>query len=223
MSSAAVEFGLTALAAMCNPTSLTFSVLVLVVSDRPGRTGGWFFAGAFSATLLVGVLAAIVLGGAAAPARGSSSPPTWVSIVDLVLAALLVAYVIRAMRRPPDPKRISDAVTKMTSVAASPPLLIAAAGATLANPGAFLAIAVKNVSQLNPSPAVYAVLWIGFATVALLPLLTALVALRFDHDRTTARLAVARRWLEGNVRTIAAVIVLLLAVALTRNGIAGLT
>jgi hypothetical protein len=223
MSSPGIEFGLTALAAMCSPTTLTVSVLALVLSDRPRRTGGWFFAGAFGATLIVGVLAAVVLGGAAAPSKGSSTPPTWVSILDLVFGALLIAYVIRVMRRPADPKRLNDAVTKMTGVAASPPLLIAAAGATTANPGAFLAVAVKNISQLNPNPLQYTVLWVGFAAVSLLPLLTALVALQIDHDRTKAYLTTARHWLERNVRVIAAVIVLLLAAALIRNGITALT
>jgi hypothetical protein len=34
-----VELGLTALAAMLSPTTLTFSVLALVLSKRPARTG----------------------------------------------------------------------------------------------------------------------------------------------------------------------------------------
>jgi hypothetical protein len=42
-----VELGLTALAAMLSSTMLTFSVLALALSDRPGRTGLWFFLGAF--------------------------------------------------------------------------------------------------------------------------------------------------------------------------------
>jgi hypothetical protein len=34
-----VELGLTALAAMLSPATLTFSVLALVLSKRPARTG----------------------------------------------------------------------------------------------------------------------------------------------------------------------------------------
>jgi hypothetical protein len=36
------ELALTALAAMFSPTTLTFSVLVLVMSKRPLRSGFWF-------------------------------------------------------------------------------------------------------------------------------------------------------------------------------------
>jgi hypothetical protein len=66
MSSAEVELLLTGLAAMLSPTTLTFSVLALVLAERPRRTGALFYAGAFGATLLVGILAAYVLGDAAA-------------------------------------------------------------------------------------------------------------------------------------------------------------
>ena len=74
------ELALTALAAMLSPTTLTFSVLVLVLSDRPFRTGLWFYLGALVATLGIGVVAAFVLGNAAASRTPSvsraSSPPS---------------------------------------------------------------------------------------------------------------------------------------------------
>jgi hypothetical protein len=56
------ELALVALAAMVSPTTLTFSVLALVLGDRPLRTGVWFYLGAFGAALLIGVVAAFVLG-----------------------------------------------------------------------------------------------------------------------------------------------------------------
>ena len=55
------ELALTALAAMVSPTTVTFSVLVLVLGDRPLRTGLWFYIGALGATLGIGVVAAFVL------------------------------------------------------------------------------------------------------------------------------------------------------------------
>ncbi len=60
------ELALTAVAAMLSPTTLSFSVLALVLGDRPLRTGVWFYLGALGATLAVGVLAAFVLGNKAA-------------------------------------------------------------------------------------------------------------------------------------------------------------
>jgi hypothetical protein len=218
-----VEFALTAVAAMCSPTTLTFSVLALVLSDRPGRTGFWFFLGAFGVTLIIGIVAAFVLGDAASSSNGSSTPPTWVAILDVVAGLLLLLYVVRALRRPPDPKRTADAIAQMSRVSSSPAIAIVAAGATLANPGGFIPIALKDISQLKPSTAEYIALWVGFALVSLLPLLAALLALGISHDGTVSKLQAARRWLERHARTLAAVIILLLAAALLRNGIVALT
>jgi hypothetical protein len=217
-----VELGLTALAAMLSPTTLTFSVLALVLGDRPVRTGIWFFMGAFGATLVIGVIAALVLGNAAAPSNKSSTPPTWVAIFDIVAALALLLYVVRALRRPPNPKRIADAIAQMSKVASSPVIAIVAAGATLANPGGFIPIALKDISQLNLSSGQYIVTWVGFALVSLLPLLAALVALVVSKDWAESTLQSARGWLERHARTLAAVIVLALAAALLRNGIVAL-
>jgi uncharacterized membrane protein len=222
VTSVEVELGLTALAAMLSPTTLTFTVLALVLSDRPGRTGCWFFLGAFGMTLIIGVVAAFVIGDAAASSSSSGEPKTWVAIVDVVAGALLIFYVIRTLRRPRDPKRTTDAIQRMSKVSSSPAIAIVAAGATLANPGGFIPIALKDISQLKPSTAGFIALWVGFGLVSLLPLVSALVALVVSRDATIERLQAARGWLERHARTLAAVIVLLLAAALLRNGIVGL-
>jgi Sap, sulfolipid-1-addressing protein len=219
-----VELGLTALAAMLSPTTLTFTVLALVLGERPVRTGVWFFIGAFGVTLLIGVVAAFVLGDAAAPFSSSSeTPPTWVAIVDLVAAGALLWLVVRVLRKPRDPKRAADAIEQAGRIASSPAVAILAAGATLANPGAFIPIALKDISQLNPSAAEYVVLWVAFALISLLPLLVALVSLVIARDWAMALLHTIRGWLERNSRTLAAVLIVLLALALLRNGIVGLT
>jgi MFS family permease len=218
-----VELGLTALAAMLSPTTLTFSVLALVLGERPRRTGLWFFLGAFGLTVIIGVIAAFVLGNAAASPGKSSEPKTWVAILDVVAGVSLLAYVVRVLRRPRNPKRIADAIQKMSKVSSSPAIAIVGAGATLANPGGFIPIALKDISQLNPSAGGYIVIWLAFALISLLPLLAALLALGVARDRTVATLQTARAWLERNARTLAAVIAVLLAAALLRNGIVGLT
>jgi uncharacterized membrane protein YeaQ/YmgE (transglycosylase-associated protein family) len=218
-----VELGLTALAAMLSPTTLSFTVFALVLGDRPLRTGVWFFIGAFGVTLIIGVVAAFALGNAAAPSGSSETPPTWVAIIDIVAGALLLLYVVRALRRPRDPKRTADMVEKMSGIASSPAIAIVAAGATLANPGGFIPIALKDISQLNPSAGEYIVLWLAFALISLLPLLAALLSLLVAREWATAKLRTARTWLELHARTLAAVIIVLLAAALLRNGIVGLT
>jgi len=80
------ELALTALAAMLSPTTLSFSIFALVLGDRPLRTGFWFYLGAMTATLAIGVVAAFVIGDAAA--SDTSTPKTWVAIVDLVAAGV---------------------------------------------------------------------------------------------------------------------------------------
>jgi hypothetical protein len=216
------ELALTALAAMLSPTTLTFSVLVLVLGDRPLRTGLWFYLGALGATLGIGIVAAFVIGDAAAD-HTPSSPKTAVAIFDVVAGALLLAFVIRRLRRPPNPKRAASMFAQMQKVASSPAVAIVGAGAALANPGAFIPIALKNISELDPTAIEYIANWVFFSVVSLLPLAVAIVLLLVARGRAERLLEGVRRWLDKNARTIAAVIIVALAVSLIRNGIAGLT
>jgi hypothetical protein len=216
-----VELVLVSIAAMLSPTTLTFSVLSVVLSARPLRTAILFYTGAFVATVGVGVLAAVVLGDALAD-RAPSTPKTWVAVVDVLLAALLLGGVVWALRRPPNPDRTARAVERMGRVASSRAIAVIGAGAMLANPGAFIPIALKTISELDPSLTQYVADWLFFTVLALLPLLLAIVALIVRRAWAERVLAAARTWLEGHARAVAALIVALLAVSLLRNGIAGL-
>jgi hypothetical protein len=223
MASVDTELALVALAAMLSPTTLTFSVLALVLGERPLRTGLWFYLGALGVTLLIGVLAAFVLGDVAAAPSGSSTPKTWVCVVDILAGVLLLVVVVRFLRRPSDPARMEGMIERMSRLASSPAIAIVAAGATLANPGGFIPLALKDISQTDPTAAGYVAEWVGFALVSLLPLALALAMLAVAPAWTGGVLAGARGWLERHAMTLAAAILALLAVALLRNGIAGLT
>jgi hypothetical protein len=216
------ELVLVTIAAMLSPTTLTFSTLVLVVSDKPFRTGFWFYIGALTATLAIGVLAALVLQDAAASSH-PSTPKTWVAVVDVVAAALILAWVVRRMRQPRDPARSAGMMEQMRKVTASRAVAIVGAGATLANPGGFIPLALKEISELDPSRAGYVADWLFFTLVSLLPLAVALVLLLVARDWTERVLEAARAWLELHARTVAAVLLVLVSLALLRNGIAGLT
>ena len=215
------ELALTAIAAMMSPTTLTFSVLALVLGDRPRRTGLWFYVGALAATLAIGVIAAFVLGDKAATAN-PSQPKIWVAIVDVVAAILLTGWAVRALRRPVNQKRMNGIVEQMSKIASSPVIAIIGAGATLANPGGFIPLALKEISETDPSNAEYIVDWVLFSLVSLLPLATALVLLVVAPKLAERVLQATRTWLLNNVRKVAAAIALLLAAVLLRNGIAGL-
>jgi len=215
------ELALTAIAAMMSPTTLTFSVLALVLGDRPRRTGLWFYVGALAATLAIGVIAAFVLGDKAATAN-PSQPKIWVAIVDVVAAILLTGWAVRALRRPVNQKRMNGMVEQMSKIASSPVIAIIGAGATLANPGGFIPLALQEISETDPSNAEYIVDWVLFSLVSLLPLATALVLLVVTPKLAERVLQATRTWLLNNVRKVAAAIALLLAAVLLRNGIAGL-
>ncbi len=217
-----LELALVSLAAMLSPTTLTFSVLALVLAKRPLRTGVWFYLGAFAVTIAIGILAAFVLGDVAAPS-GNGDRKTWVSVFDLVAGGVLVVYVARTWRVPISEKTTKGMVEKMSSVASSPWIAVLAAGATLANPGGFIPLALKAISETNPSTAGYATLWLVFTLVSLLPLGLAIVLLLVSPGTAERLLRASRTWLEGHLRLIASVIILLLALSLLRNGISGLT
>jgi hypothetical protein len=222
MTSVDTELVLVALAAMLSPTTLFLSVLVLVVGDRPMRAGLWFYLGAFGVTLVIGIVAAFVLGNSAASPK-PNTPKTWVAILDVIASAVVLFFVVRFLRRPRDPKRVTSMIDQMSKVTSSPVTAIIAAGATLANPGAFIPLALKDISETNPSASQYIAEWVGFTLVSLLPLSVALIALAVAREPTQRLLVRTREWLERNARTIAAVVLLLLAAALLRNGIAGLS
>jgi uncharacterized membrane protein len=216
------EVVLVSLAAMVSPTTVSFSVLALVLGDRPLRTGFLFYLGAFTATVSIGILAAFVLGNTAASST-PSSPKTWVAIVDVVAAALLLVWVGRMLRKPVDRKKEQDMIDQMGKLASSPAIAIVGAGAALANPGGFIPIALKAISETNPSTAQYCVEWLFFTLVSILPLGIALVSLVVARDWTEGLLNGAKNWLERHAMQVFGVLVLLLSLALLRNGISGLT
>jgi hypothetical protein len=216
------ELVLVSLGAMLLPTTLMFCVLALVLGDRPLRTGIFFYVGALAATLAVGIAAAFVLGDVAA-SDSPSTPKTWVAVLDLALGGFLLLWVARTARRPLDPTKVAGMVDKMSGLASSPWIAVVAAGALLANPGMFIPIALKTISETDPSAASYAVQWVFFALVSLLPLLVAIVLLVVARDWAMRLLGAARGWLERHAMQVALVLVGVLALSLLRSGIAGLT
>jgi len=214
-----VELALVALAAMLSPTTLSFSVLALVVSERPLRSGLWFYAGALAATLGIGIAAAFVLDDVAAGSATSTSK-TWVAVVDIAAGVALLAWVLRALRRPRDARRSASMLEQMRAVSASRAIAIAGAGAVLANPGGFIPLALKSISELDPTHTSYIAHWLFFAIVSLLPLALALVLLLVARSWTMQMLDGVHGWLELHARTIAAVVLVALAVTLVRNGVA---
>src|SRR5215471_13103552 len=196
----ASELVLVSLAAMVSPTTLTFSVLALVLGDRPLRTGFFFLLGAFGATVAIGVLAAFVLGDVAS--SPTSTPKTWVLVLDIVFALFCFAFAGRGLRRPVNPETTKSMIQKMSGIASSPAIAIVGAGAMLANPGGFIPIALKAISQSHPTHVTFIAQWLAFTVVALLPLIAALILLVVAPQWTERVLNRARGWLERRAITV---------------------
>jgi hypothetical protein len=205
---------------MLEPATLISCALVLTIGDRPLRTGSWFYAGGFALTMLCGVAAAFVIGDDAA--SHTSEPKTWVAILNVAAGVALAVYAARFARRPSDPAKTAANVAKMRAVtdAAGPRIL--AAGAVLANAGVFMVIALKAISQLDPSRLQFILDWALFTLVSLLPLALGLVLLVLAPRWTGSRLATVRAWVERHARTVAVVVMAVLAISLLRDGISGL-
>jgi hypothetical protein len=218
MISVDVELALVGLVAMLEPATLISSLLALVLGDRPLRTGPLFYLGGIGVTLAVGVAAAFVLGNVAAAPH--SGPRTWVVVFDFIAGIAILAYAVRTILRTPDPAQTEANVERMRKVADAPAITIIAAGALLANAGPFMLIALKNVSELNPSAGQYIIDWIVFAVASLLPLGLALAALLIAPGWTRPRLAGVGGWVERHARAIAVVVMIALAISLLRDGIA---
>jgi uncharacterized BrkB/YihY/UPF0761 family membrane protein len=114
-------------------------------------------------------------------------------------------------------------INQMSGLATASVAAVLGAGAALANPGGFIPLALKDISETNPTAGGYAVQWLFFTLVSLLPLAVALILLVVAPAWARRVLDGARRWLELHARTIAAVLIIAVAAALIRNGIAGLT
>ena len=94
-----------------------------------------------------------------------------------------MVYVARTWRVPISEKTTKGMVEKMSSVASSPWVAVFAAGATLANPGGFIPLALKAISEIGPTTAGYATAWLAFTLVSLLPLGVAIVLLLVSPGR----------------------------------------
>ena len=109
-------------------------------------------------------------------------------------------------------------VARMGKVASSPAVAIFGAGES-----GFIPLALKAISEKNPSATAYIGDRVAFHAVSLLPLgirdRDAAGGSRFGPSGLEPR----RDWLVLHARMVAAAIVALLAVVLLRNGIAGLT
>jgi hypothetical protein len=216
-----IELALVGLVAMLEPATLISSALALALGERPLRTGFWFFVGGFGTTMVCGVAAAFVLGDAASST--SAEPKTWVSILNLLAGSAIALYVLIAARRGADADSTAATVARMAKLTDARAPTIVAAGAVLANAGLFMIVALKAISQLDPTTLQYILDWTLFAIASVLPIVVGLLMLVIAPEWTRPKLASVHAWLERHARAVAGTVMVLLAASLLRDGIAGLT
>ena len=156
----------------------------------------------------IGTSRAFVLGNVAASST-PSRPKTWVAIVDVVAGMVLLVWVAALLRKPFDPKKEQSMIDQIGKLASSPAIAIVGAGAALANPGGFIPLALKAISETDPSASQYCVEWLVFTLVSLLPLEIALISLVVAREWTERLLNGAKSWLERHAMDVFGVIVLL--------------
>ena len=163
------------LAAMLSPTTLTFSVLALVLGDRPLRTGIFFYIGVLTATLAVGVRC-----GDRARRRCGVGDAVGgrdvVAILDVIAASFLLVVgggygatrrVLRSRR--PQSSRWARSPRHLRSQSWVPAPLSPTPAPSTDRP--------EDDLGDRPEHCGYAVQWLFFALVSLLPLLVAIVLL----------------------------------------------
>jgi hypothetical protein len=206
---------------MLSPTTLTFSVLVLVLGDRPLRTGPLVLPRVRSARRSGSAWWRRSCSADAAASRTPSEPKTWVAVLDVVAGVVLLALVVRVLRRPAN-SGTHGMIEQIAKVASSPSWRSSARRARSPTRARFIPIALKDISELDPTATQYIVDWVFFSLVSLLPSQRRSCCCSSRRDWTNA-LARSVRWLDAHARNVARVIVVPAALSLLANGIAGLT
>jgi hypothetical protein len=197
-------------------------VLILVLGERPLRTGFWFYLGALGATLGIGVLAAFVLG-ERRRVLDPVEPQDVGGVLDIVFALAILVFVVRWLRSRRTRRRPRPRSRRSARWSRHAPSRSSRRRRAGTNPGMFIPIALKTISSSTERHG-----RVRCRLALLQPGLAAAARPRADRtpDRPgvgRARAQGVRAELERNARIVAAVIVIALAASLLRNGIAGLT
>jgi hypothetical protein len=218
--------GLAALAAI-TPTALLVSA-VFLGSASPRRTGLIFLSGAITMTVLMAAVVFVVLraGHLYKPHQHQPRYGVRLALGVLILAAGL--YLLRRARRPkppPDPakgaKQKESLVTRL--IARPGPKEAFIVGAIVYSPSLTFVAAVQTVATSNGSiPADIGVL-VLVIVITLVLIWAPFLMFLFRPDQTGRLLARFNSWLRAHGRMVLVGALLVAGVALTINGVLGLT
>jgi hypothetical protein len=213
------EIVVLALASMVWP-ALVAVVVVALASPQPVKLLSFFLVASLLTTVTIGLVIVFVLRGSS---LFSGSRPTFGPVVDLVAGAvaLFAGLVVRRGGRKEEAKHDGSTWTERT-LARGAPLAFVAGVVLNVVPGVFPFVAMKNIAELDWSPAASVALVAGFYLIMFLPAEVPLGCFLVAPARTSVEVGRFNSWLARNVRLIAAVTLLVVGVYLVVRGIVGL-
>lgn len=200
-------------------------VVLMLGTPRARTNGPAFIAGWIAGLVVVGTIVLVVSSGADASDQGG--PADWVSVLDLVLAALLVREAVRKWRERPRGTEEEELPKWMQTIDRFTAGRAAAFGIVLSavNPkNLLLAVgAAAAIAQTGASTGRQAVALALFVVIATLGVGTP-VALYFAlGERSKRILDDLKAWMGRNNAAIIAVLCLVIAAKLAGDGISGLS
>src|SRR5262245_46453543 len=213
------EIFVLALASMVWP-ALVAVVVVALASPQPVRLLSVFLVASLLTTVTIGLVIVFVLRGSS---LFSGSRPTFGPVVDLVAGAvaLVAGLVVRSGGRN-EAKDPGPTWTERTLSRGAPLAFVAGVVLNVA-PGVFPFVAMKNIAELDYSPAASAALVVGFYLIMFLPAEVPLGCYLVAPARTAVEVGRFNSWLARNVRRIAAITLFVVGAYLVVRGIVGLT
>lgn len=199
------------------------AVVLMLVTPRAGVNGPAFVAGWLLGLAAVGALVLAV----AAPAdtADDGGPPTWASVVQLVLGVLLLLVAVRQYRGRPQGDEQAPMPAWMGAVDAFGPVKAIAAGALLSglNPkNTLLAVsAAATVAQAGLGAGEQAVAYGTFAVLGTVGVAAPVVIYLALGDRAKAILDGIESWMGRNNAVIMAVLCLVIGAKLVGQAVGG--
>jgi hypothetical protein len=199
--------------------------VVLMLTPRAGASGSSFVLGWVVGVAAAGTVVLLVSEGAGASEGGG--PATWVSVVQLVLGAALVALAVRQWRGRPRGDDVAELPAWMRTIDTFTPVKSLGLGLlrSAANPKNLLitvaaAAAIGQTGTTAGAQAVALAVFVVLGTVG--PALPLGVYLTLG-DRSRTVLEGTRTWMAAHNAAIMAVLLVVIGVKLVGDGIAGLS
>ena len=201
------------------------AVVLMLVTERARVNGPAFVLGWWLGIAIVGGIVLAVSSGAEASDEGE--PATWVSILELILAAGLLLLAVKQWTSRPARGEEAEAPAWMSTLDSFTPVKSGGTAALLSgvNPKNLLLVVAgaTAIARTGISGGEQAIALVVFILIASLGVMTPVVLYFVLGTKSREMLDGLKDWLAGNNATIMAVLLLILGVKLLGDAISGLT